>query len=91
MQTGDGRLVVPLLRSHLLAAGSVALHEVSIMADSQPDRTKEAAPDRLLLAQGPPSRASEFLIVGIGASASGLDACRPRIAGNLNNRDREPG
>jgi two-component system CheB/CheR fusion protein len=43
------------------------------MPDRRLDRAKEAAPDRL-------PRAAAFPIVGIGASAGGLDACRKLLA-----------
>ena len=50
------------------------------MAASLSDRAKAAAPDRPLLPHGPPSREADFPIVGIGASAGGLDACRKFLA-----------
>nr|WP_294502289.1 chemotaxis protein CheB [uncultured Rhodopila sp.] len=50
------------------------------MAASLSDRAKAAAPDRPLLPRGPPSREADFPIVGIGASAGGLDACRKFLA-----------
>jgi two-component system CheB/CheR fusion protein len=52
------------------------------MPDSQPDRAK-AAPQgsgRRSLARGPPARRADFPVVGIGASAGGLDACRKFLA-----------
>jgi two-component system CheB/CheR fusion protein len=50
------------------------------MADNEMDRANEAAPDRPPLARGPPSLGADFPIVGIGASAGGLDACRKLLA-----------
>ena len=49
------------------------------MSSRGPRRVKAAGPASsasALLARGPPRGDSEFLIVGIGASAGGLDACR---------------
>src|ERR1700692_996401 len=52
------------------------------MPDSQPDRAK-AAPQgagRRSLVRGPPAHHADFPVVGIGASAGGLDACRKFLA-----------
>jgi len=48
------------------------------MPDSQPNQAKAALPGsgRRPLARGPPSINAGFAVVGIGASAGGLDACR---------------
>ena len=50
------------------------------MPDSPPDHAKGASSDRRPLARGPPSHEADFLVVGIGASAGGLDACRKLLA-----------
>src|SRR5271165_78783 len=50
------------------------------MPDSRLDPAKEAAPDRHALARGSPSRIADFPVVGIGASAGGLVACRKFLA-----------
>ncbi|WP_174254890.1 chemotaxis protein CheB, partial [Acidisphaera sp. S103] len=47
------------------------------MPDSQPDRAKSG---RRPLARDPPPGIADFPIVGIGASAGGLDACRKFLA-----------
>jgi two-component system, chemotaxis family, CheB/CheR fusion protein len=41
----------------------------------QPPPTKRALPRRQIAARGPPWAAADFLIVAIGASAGGLEAC----------------
>src|ERR1700733_2367385 len=48
------------------------------MSDSQLDQATAAPPGsgRRPLARGPPPRIGDFPVVGIGASAGGLDACR---------------
>jgi two-component system CheB/CheR fusion protein len=48
------------------------------MPDSRSDHAKEAPPrtEPRSIARGPPSRTIDFPVVGIGASAGGLDACR---------------
>ena len=50
------------------------------MADRRPDKAKEAAPKPRPPARGPPARPADFPIVGIGASAGGLDACKKFLA-----------
>ena len=51
------------------------------MSDSRPDHAKAALPDRRPLARGPPPPdTADFPVVGIGASAGGLDACRKLLA-----------
>src|SRR3984885_6148291 len=47
------------------------------MPDSQPDRAKSG---RRPLARDPPPGIADFPVVGIGASAGGLDACRKFLA-----------
>src|ERR1700733_15957396 len=47
------------------------------MPDSQPDRAKSG---RRPLARDPPPGIADFPLVGIGASAGGLDACRRFLA-----------
>jgi two-component system, chemotaxis family, CheB/CheR fusion protein len=52
------------------------------MPDNQPDQAKTVAPgsDRRPLSRGPPNKSADFLVVGIGASAGGLDACRKLLS-----------
>jgi two-component system, chemotaxis family, CheB/CheR fusion protein len=52
------------------------------MPDSQPDQaiTAPQASGRRPLARGPPPHTADFTVVGIGASAGGLDACRKLLA-----------
>jgi len=50
------------------------------MPDNQLDRANKAAPVQSALVRTGESRAADFLIVGIGASAGGLDACRKFLA-----------
>ena len=50
------------------------------MADGRTDKAKEAAPKPRPPVRGRPSRPADFPIVGIGASAGGLDACRKFLA-----------
>jgi len=52
------------------------------MPDTHPDRAKTASSGsgRRPLARGPPSHHTDFPVVGIGASAGGLDACRKFLA-----------
>ena len=46
------------------------------MPDSRTDDASATSPDQSAVAGGPPVHTAEFPIVGIGASAGGLDACR---------------
>jgi two-component system CheB/CheR fusion protein len=50
------------------------------MPDSRPDDPKSAPPDQRSFARGPPFITADFPIVGIGASAGGLDACRKLLS-----------
>jgi two-component system, chemotaxis family, CheB/CheR fusion protein len=53
-----------------------------MVPDSRPEQTK-AAPSgfgRRSAARGPPDQRTDFPVVGIGASAGGLDACRKFLA-----------
>jgi two-component system CheB/CheR fusion protein len=52
------------------------------MRESRAPQTKPARQQsgrRAMLARGPPSQAANFAVVGIGASAGGLDACRKLV------------
>src|ERR1700689_4431764 len=46
------------------------------MPNRRADHATAAPPDQGALERGPPSHPADFPIVGIGASAGGLDACR---------------
>ena len=50
------------------------------MPKSRTDHAKAASPNQRAVAGGPPSHTAEFPIIGIGASAGGLDACRKFLA-----------
>src|SRR5579859_7991437 len=53
------------------------------MPESPPHPAKAAqsrSGRRAVLARGPPRGAEDFLVVGIGASAGGLDACRKLLS-----------
>src|SRR6478752_4994396 len=50
------------------------------MPDSRPDDPKSAPPDQRSFARGPPFITADFPIVGIGASAGGLAACRTLLS-----------
>lgn len=56
------------------------------MSNDQPDqpkvtRTRSKRPSRTARAPAPPRVAQDFLVVGIGASAGGLDACKTLLSG----------
>ena len=55
---------------------------MSFMADTHPDQAEAAVPSRgrRLPAAGPLGFSAEFRVVGIGASAGGLDACRKLLS-----------
>ena len=50
------------------------------MPDGRQVQAKTASRDRRPLARGPPSHTADLPVVGIGASAGGLDACRRLLA-----------
>jgi two-component system, chemotaxis family, CheB/CheR fusion protein len=65
---------------HLLMSILANLLKEPTMPDGRQDHAKAASQDRRPLARGPPPHAADFPVVGIGASAGGLDACRKLLA-----------
>jgi chemotaxis response regulator CheB len=72
----------PFHRAHAMIVSHLSWAETiessSKMADRRSDEARATPmdPAQRPLARGPPASPADFLVVGIGASAGGLDACR---------------